>query len=207
MTERIKNKDNIGKIFHTLYKIETQNIQLVDPNEHKLTGRVVSGFSDYDDEWAKLKTTVSLPISVIAEFVYDDAYVNLIDPKDSVNMYLSIYDHLKSWLDYTSGTLNHERVPMDDFNKLAKLADILYPTAFYCGLYNDKNYKINGWDEYKEKSILNVNELFKDNINGMSNEEKEQLLNNPPHKDIFNEIKYMENRIDNKIIRTMLCRN
>jgi len=202
--ERIKNKDNICKIFSTLYKIETQNMQLVDVNEHKLTGRAVSGFSDYDDEWGKLKTTVSLPISVIAEFVSDNAYVNLINPKDSVSMYLSIYDHLKSWLDYISNTLNHKRAPMDDFNKLSQLADLLYTTAFYCGLYNDKNYKVNSWDEYKENSILNVNELFKDNAGGMSNEEQEHLLNNPPHETVFNEIKYIENRIDNKIIRTMI---
>lgn len=117
------------KLFHNRYQALTAQMNLYSKGYLEVFGTVSSGDKELDAAMAKSEVRVWLTPSAMAMFLDEGMGFRLIDPKDSVDIYNTINEHLTDWKRHTQLEVNPLNVPWDDLRKFENLAKEMFPIA------------------------------------------------------------------------------
>lgn len=117
------------KIFHYYYKVYIAQHFMYSSDYIKAFGIPTSGDKDIDKTLANSKTLVQLTIAQMADKLDMGASMSLEDPKISVEIYDTIRQHLLDWDNHVRNSLASVDPPLEDLQKLDKLAAEVYKIA------------------------------------------------------------------------------
>lgn len=120
---------------------------LYDDNFLKEAGVVSSGNKAIDMQMMNNRRDVYLTAVAIALYFDEGAPVKLKNPRDAIEMYRTINQHLLNWKEVINTQFN-VKAPIEDLKKLDNLAVVLYPVAAQ-------------WAEFKPREIGIFDKLLK----------------------------------------------
>lgn len=129
MSEHGKKHSAAFRIFHYYYKCYIPQSQLYSRDYIHQFGIPTTGHKAIDREMANSPTLAQLTIAQMAEHFDDGATLTLQDPKQSVEIYKTIREHLILCREAAQNPVGGEVPPMEDLRKLDALAGEVYKIA------------------------------------------------------------------------------
>ncbi len=121
------------KLFHHMYQVRVEAIHLVSADEIKIYGTPTSGVKEFDDA-AKHELRDCTMTAIKMAYLHDSgAPISLMNPKDSVEIYQNIQEHIRTWCEILGVNFLQNKPPLEDFRILDGLAAAIYPTSLWAG--------------------------------------------------------------------------
>jgi len=123
---KLKDQSAAYKLFHYPYMWMFSSNEKYDENDTEFFGRATSGNAQLDYNIATAKTAQYITTAEAAEMSARGVSVTLVDPEDSITIYLTICQHLADWHNQVqrAGVISKLRhVPVEglkEFNQLAR---------------------------------------------------------------------------------------
>ncbi len=120
-------RNNHWYLFNNLYLVRVNELA-IRPIEHiKEFGVLVSGNKDFDRGIEKREITCMMKIPDIAEHHFNGIGIYLVNGSDSKEISEIIEKHLSTWVEYLNREFSVGDAPIEDLQKLDRLANTLYP--------------------------------------------------------------------------------
>lgn len=126
-----KDRDTSWYLFHELYHVRVQYLQMLSIEELKHFGMPTTGDPDYDKQVARENRDIMLSIQRCAELFESGAVVGVVVHKDTRRIYERISNHLEAWASHIRGNMNQRPVPVKDLLLLDRFAHSIYEFAKY----------------------------------------------------------------------------
>ena len=116
-------------IFNKLYMCMVKNIDSMSVDYIRMFGHPASGDDQSDRETANELVIRMLSIEQMAEYYKNGVTVQIVNPKDTKDIYERISAHLLAWKEMMRTSFNNRAAPVDDLLLLDKLATVVYSHA------------------------------------------------------------------------------
>ena len=116
-------------IFNKLYMCMVKNIDSMSVDYIRIFGHPASGDGLTDKETANELITRMLSIEQMAEYYKNGVTVQVVNVKDTKDIYERISNHLLAWKEIMRTSFNNRAAPIEDLLLLDKLASTVYAYA------------------------------------------------------------------------------
>lgn len=138
------------KLFHWHYQCIVPANATYDVNDLEYFGIPTTGDRDWDLQMSSADTDRSYSAADMAAMVANGAPLSLLDPRDAVAIYLTIFEHICDWRDHVRNTLVVRPIPLEglfQFNQLARLMLTIARRYGYQNQISNKVVKTGRWFE------------------------------------------------------------
>lgn len=116
-------------IFNRLFMCRVKYIETFSPDYLRLYGHPASGDDVFDQETANEQVIRMLSIDQMVEYFRLGVGVQVVERKDTREIYERITDHLNAWKHRLTTSFHIRDAPVDDLLLLDKFASVVYPHA------------------------------------------------------------------------------
>jgi hypothetical protein len=120
---------NCWRMFYELWNIEIPEVFCVSKAQLEQFGVPTSGDRAVDRTLAMERRGMYASIVSIALYLDEGAPITFVNRKDTVEMYKILKTHLEGWKWVVETQMNAPPPPIDDLQKLDKLASAIFPIA------------------------------------------------------------------------------
>lgn len=121
------------KLFNVYYKVRVEAIHLISEHDIRMYGTPSCGVKEFDDAAKhEMRDTILTAIS-IAYLHERGATLYFVDPKDTVDIYKNIQEHLRTWVEILNTNFVINKPELEDFRLLDNLAAGLFPITQWAG--------------------------------------------------------------------------
>jgi hypothetical protein len=117
------------KLFHHRYHCITAQMNLYSKAYLEISGMVSTGDKNADRAMAHAPAQCWLTPAAMAEFLEQGATFAIKEPKETVEIYENINQHLQDWKNHVQKELNTSDVPWEDLRKFEALAVEVFKIA------------------------------------------------------------------------------
>lgn len=132
-----KDRDTSWYIFQRLFMCRVKYIDSMSADYIKIFGMSASGDSVVDNETANELVIRMLSIDQMVEYYKLGVTVQVVNFKDTKEIYERISDHLNAWKHKMATDFHVREAPIDDLLLLDKLASVVYKHAVTLLTQND----------------------------------------------------------------------
>jgi hypothetical protein len=124
------NKPSTAQIiFNRRFLCQIQKMHTLTENESNIFGLSSSGDRFIDEGLLKAWVHVNITIAEMVTLSGKGAPLIIDDPKDSVIIYETLLEHLRSWETKIKSSINVGKVPIDDLRLMDEFANKIHPMA------------------------------------------------------------------------------
>jgi hypothetical protein len=120
-------RDNHWLLFNNIYEVRVNELAARSIDDIKEFGMLVTGRKDFDKNIEKREIHRYMKIPEMAELHNNGVGIYLVKGSDSKEIYQIIEKHLSTWIDFLDHQIGVGDAPIEDLQKLDKLAHALYP--------------------------------------------------------------------------------
>lgn len=117
------------RIFFVRYQISVPAYAVTGTQHYQQRGIATSNNKDYAKSESNEPVFLNYPISRIAELVADGISITFVTPKNTLEIYRAITDHLAAWKKAAMQDMHKLNIPRDDLITLNDLASKVFPIA------------------------------------------------------------------------------
>lgn len=130
MVEEIR-KDTTVNLWEWYFKVRVPYLQSRSIEELRLTGTVLSGVKEIDNDIKNQWLTTMMPVAYMVELYQKNIPVKVVDSKDTKLIYDFISEHLHAWRHRLSQGINVGAAPINDLIAMDEFANLVYEHAKY----------------------------------------------------------------------------
>ncbi len=122
------------RIFHDPWLCSVPEIYCYSRQYIETMGTITTGDAQMDADLMQASRNRYMTIAAMLSFYEEGATITLLQPKDSVEIYRLITDHLKNWQWIINNILGASTPPAEDFLLMDEFAQLLHPMTLVYGL-------------------------------------------------------------------------